>query len=97
MSLEKITALSVKYGADPRFVLAEIDGIRVAFLAYTTDFNVKHTNLTQAGVDIFLNEYRAERVAKDVQAAKANGAEFIIAYNHWGEEYTNLHNQTQIT
>lgn len=82
---------------EPRFVLAEIDGIRVAFLSYTTDFNYKHTNLTRAGQDIFLSEYRAERVIQDVQAAKASGAEFIIAYNHWGEEYTEQPNNAQIT
>ncbi len=42
---------------DPRFVLAEIDGITVGFLSYTTKFNKKNNNLTLEGQIIFLNEY----------------------------------------
>lgn len=72
---------------DPRFVLAEIDGIRVAFLSYTTKFNKKNINLTQEGQRIFLNEYSKARVEDDIAEAKKQGAEYIIAYNHWGKEY----------
>ena len=42
-----------------------------------------------------INRYNKEAVQKDVQDAKAMGAEYIIAYNHWGVEYTNEYNEDQ--
>lgn len=81
--------------SDPRFVLAQIDGIQVAFLSYTTKFNGKNVNLTPEGQQIFLNEYSQERLAQDVAQAKSKGAEYIIAYNHWGREYVHEPTKSQ--
>ena len=36
-----------------------------------------------------INTYSAEVCRRDVEAAKADGAELIVAYNHWGAEHTN--------
>lgn len=74
---------------DPRFVLTEIDGITVGFLSYTTKFNGNQVHLTEEGQEIFLNKYTSEKLIADVEAARNLGAEYIIAYNHWGTEYTN--------
>ena len=37
---------------------------------------------------LYLNPYSLDTVKRDVAAAKAAGAEFIVAYNHWGVEST---------
>ena len=70
----------------------KINGIQVAFLAYSELFNHKDSSLTQQQREGMLSPYSKEAVVKDVQEAKANGAEFVIAYNHWGTE--NTHNVT---
>ena len=35
-----------------------------------------------------LNTYSEEVIRRDVLAAKADGAELVVAYNHWGAEHT---------
>ena len=80
---------------DSRFVLAQIDGIKVGFLSYTTKFNGNQKHLTEEGQEIFLNKYTEEALIADVEAAKAQGAEYIIAYNHWGTEYSNAQTEEQ--
>lgn len=35
-----------------------------------------------------INTYSKERIAEDIAAARAAGAELIVAYNHWGAEHT---------
>ena len=34
-----------------------------------------------------LNQFNEERVIADIAAAKADGADFIVAYVHWGHEF----------
>ncbi len=74
---------------EKRYVIVEIDGIKVGFLAYATYFNYKNDNWSSEGQAALINEYSKERVERDVKAARADGAEYIIAYNHWGLEYHN--------
>ena len=81
---------------DQRVLLVNINGVRVAFLSYATYFNTKDAYLTDEGREILLNKYTPEKVALDVKAAKLMGAEFIIAYNHWGKEYTNTESEKQL-
>ena len=80
---------------DSRYILVEVNGIKLALMAYATYFNGKDAYITDEGKDIMLNRYSKERVEADVKAAKEDGAQFIIAYNHWGKEYTNEENEKQ--
>lgn len=80
---------------DTRFLLIDVNGIKVAIMSYATYFNTKDKYITQEGRDVMLNRYSKERVQKDVQEARSSGAEFVIAYNHWGTEYTNDENEKQ--
>lgn len=63
----------------------EQNGIKYAFLAYT-----KSTNGLSVpdGKDYYVNVYSDDLVKRDVEQAKANGAEVIIVSMHWGNEYT---------
>ena len=83
--------------AEKRYLLIEVNGIRIALMSYATYFNTKDAHISDEGQSIMLNRYSRQIVARDVQDAKADGAEFIIAYNHWGTEYTNEESEKQRT
>jgi len=76
--------------SDKRYILVEINNIKVALLAYFDGARqlMKKANFTKIGRETLLNIYSKEQVQKDAMDAKAEGAEFIIAYCHWGREYT---------
>ncbi|MBQ2062985.1 MAG: CapA family protein, partial [Firmicutes bacterium] len=81
---------------EKRFVLVDVDGIKVGFVAYSTLYNGRDQNYTPAGQEILLNRYSAEKVALDVAAMKEAGVEYIIAYIHWGIEYDTTVNDVQV-
>ena len=74
---------------DTRFIVAEVEGIRVGLLSYATYFNHKEGHLTREGQNVLLNVYSKERAARDVKAVREAGAEYVFVYIHWGVEYKN--------
>lgn len=84
--------------SEPHYILANINGIRAAFLSYTEILNTKHGDLAfpEAMVPDLLSRYSAENVQRDVAAARAAGAEYVIVYNHWGTENTHQVNEKQM-
>ena len=62
----------------------KINGIQVAFLAYSELFNHKDGSFTEEEKEAMLNPYSAEAVQQDIQEERENGAEFVIVYDHWG-------------
>lgn len=75
----------------PRFLLYEVNGIKIGVLSYTEYINFRES-LPANDLNSFVNCYSKKSVERDVKEAKKAGAEFIIAYNHWGIE-----NTTEIT
>jgi len=67
----------------------EKNGIKFAFLSYTTISNATVPN------NYILNMYSNERASTDVNKAKELGAEVIIVAMHWGTEYTNEETNSQ--
>ncbi len=78
-----------------RFVLADVNGIKIAFLAYSEFFNGKDSMLTEEQREWMIGRFSEERVRQDTAAARAAGAEFVIAYTHWGDENQPEPNKTQ--
>lgn len=84
---------------DRRYILADINGIKVAFFSYTEHFN---SNLdvkcfTEEGQATMLNLYSKERVETDLKNARADGAEFTIVYIHfWCKDYTHEVQESQL-
>lgn len=80
---------------DKRYLSIEVNGIRIAVLSYFDGARqlMKKANFTEYGKKILFSMHEKEQIQKDVAAAKADGVEFIIAYCHWGREYT--HDLTQ--
>lgn len=68
----------------------EKNGIKYAFLAYTTFSNNKVPN------DYIINIYSKERVKEDIEKVK-DEVDLIIVSMHWGEEYTNTPTESQKT
>lgn len=60
----------------------EKNGIKYAFLAYTTSLNGKKLNN-----DYLVNMYDKDKVKEDIE--KVSGADVIIVAMHWGNEYVN--------
>ena len=67
----------------------EQNGIRYAFLAYTTSLNGYLTK------DYLVNMYSDEKVRNDIEKIK-DKVDLIIVSMHWGEEYINNPNNEQI-
>lgn len=75
--------------ADKRFFLADINGIKVGFLAYIsegTGFNGKDKDWSKEDKDVLLNVFTKEKAARDIAECKAVGAEYVIVYMHWGNK-----------
>lgn len=76
--------------------VAQINGIRVGF--------VSATDLINSGVPALSAEEKAyavmrlsdmETIAAQIAACRAAGAEFVVAFVHWGEEHSSAQNKTQ--
>ncbi len=73
---------------ETNYVVMEINGIKIAVLAYTDKLvNYDEVNKERiATIDFHDVEGTMDRVEADVRAVKELGAEIIIASMHWGEE-----------
>lgn len=71
---------------EKRFTMLNVKGIKVALLSYSEFFNYRESLV--ADRPYMINRYSEEAVRRDVAAAKADGAELVVAYNHWGAEDT---------
>jgi Bacterial capsule synthesis protein PGA_cap len=71
--------------------LLHVGAITVAILGYDTIRPDFAASATRAGT----NEMSPERVRQDVAAARAAGADLVIAFPHWGVEYTARTTATQ--
>jgi len=80
---------------EERVLFVKINGIRVAILSYATYFNRLDPNLTQEGKDLWLNRYSKEKALREVAYARKKGAEFVMCYIHWGDDYDDVPNQEQ--
>ena len=79
-----------------RYIIVDLNGIKVAFLSYSTWFNRNLYRLTEKGQGL-LNIYVKEKAEKAITAAKKDGADFIMVYMHWGvdREYKHEYGESQ--
>ncbi len=62
----------------------DIKGIKIAILAYSYGTN---GNPIPKGKNYLINLIDYDLIGKDIQSAKANGAELVLVHFHFGEEY----------
>lgn len=76
-----------KDSSEKRYMIADVNGIKVGFLAYMskyTGFNGKDADWSEEEKDTMLNVFSKSRAAKDIADCRAAGAEYVVAYMHWG-------------
>ncbi len=72
--------------AQPRFLLANANGIKLGILSYSEFWNGREALLSVAERAYMINPLSAERVMADAKAAREAGAEFLIAYISWNAD-----------
>lgn len=76
---------------EKRYILASINGIKVAVFSYTQHINRNLDEIYFAVQEreVMINRYSAEKLKRDLADAKKEGAEFCICYIHFlSKEYS---------
>ncbi len=81
-------------GCNP--VIRTIKGIRIGFIACTMISNGLEENIPQLKLPDDIGTYSREYFKKLVSKARTAGAEFIVAYQHWGGMNTRAIRNAQI-
>ena len=68
-------------------VIVDIEGISVGFLNYTDHTNGREKGCSPDAVAFGVAYIRGADFKKDVDALKGAGADVIVTYLHWGNEY----------
>ena len=66
-------------------VIRDIGGIKVGFIAYTESLNDNEKNADKAALEYGVNLISKSNAKKDIDDARAAGAEIIVCYCSWGE------------
>lgn len=67
--------------------ILEVDGKRIALLLYA---HASSSPVTEVGGRSLIRSYDRKILADDVVSAKARGADYLVAYIHWGAEEVHL-------
>ncbi len=78
-----------------RVLIKDVKGIKIAFLAYTEMVNGLETTMTPTDLDAMINIIDETKISEDIAYAKSQNADIIIAYLHWGDEYSRVQAQRQ--
>ncbi len=65
-------------------LIVQVNGISLSFLAYTYGTNGLSV---PRGKDYLVNLIDEEQMSRDISRARLEGADLVIVYLHWGEEY----------
>ena len=89
---------------EPRYVIAEAKGLKIAVVAHTYASGnlLLNGSAVPKGTASLINYFRYDHIDEDldmikeiVAEAKNAGADIVIAYYHWGEEYQLKSNEFQ--
>ena len=87
-------AASAEERATP--VIREINGINVAFLGYTETRNGNEAKADPAAIEYGVNLISKSNAKKDIENARAAGADVIICYCSWGEMLKQTPTETEV-
>ncbi len=68
-------------GEENRFIVKEVNGIKIAFLSYTYGVNNENAEIE---VDKYINLIDKDKIKNDIEEAKKQ-AEYICVNMHWGD------------
>lgn len=79
------TARSPTEAAVP--LILEHDGIRLAVLAYTEMTNGLEQCIEKEKLAYMVNYAEEDRIIRDIEKVRASGADVVLVFLHWGDEY----------
>lgn len=82
---------------DERFLIKDVEGIKVAIIGYTEHLNGLDAQYSAEEVDSMVNTIDEAQMVSDIENAKTHDPDIIVAYMHWGSEYTRDPNTVQTT
>ena len=88
--------LGTQKNGEDHYLMKDINGIKVAILAYTGPTNGLDVILDTPEKLALLNRLDPEQIKADIEDANSKGAEFVIVYPHWGIEYSSYPEQDEI-
>ena len=77
-------------------VVKEIGGIKIGFVAYTHTTNTQEKVCDKDAVKYGVPYLYKSDLAADIKKLRSAGAEVVIAFPHWGDEYVRQPDDTQI-
>lgn len=94
---------------DPRYIITEVKGIKIGIVAYTYEtgsglgtVSINGSSITEQTASV-INSFNfntidedLKKIKADIDGAKKAGAEIVIVYYHWGEEYQDAPNSHQV-
>ncbi|MBQ2934070.1 MAG: CapA family protein [Clostridia bacterium] len=80
--------------SDPTYIIKEINGIKIGMISYTYGTNSGSSELINSFNSSNLNKFYTEAQSA-IDAMKNGGAEAIVFYMHWGDEYHTTPNTYQ--
>lgn len=90
-TLSVYDTLGIRYtGTGGKPLMLSKRGIRIGLVNFTYG-----TNIGSDGTSPKVNRMNRDEVHRAIEGLKSQGADFIIALPHWGEEYALKHNATQ--
>lgn len=90
-----VNTIGVNMTADQPILVKEVNGIKIAFLAYAYGFNGMEQTLTQEEYDLKLEPIIEENIQADILEAEKI-ADVTVVYPHMGVEYMMEPTQEQI-
>ena len=80
---------------EARHVIKDVDGIKVAMLAFTESLNGMEGPYTDEEVHNMINVISEDNLTAAIDAAKEDDPDIILTYMHWGPEYVEEPGDTQ--
>ncbi|SFC22377.1 poly-gamma-glutamate synthesis protein (capsule biosynthesis protein) [Alkalibacterium subtropicum] len=80
---------------DERFLIKDVEGIKVAVIGYTEHLNGLGSQYSAEEIDTMVNTIDEAQMVADIERVKAQEPDIIVAYMHWGSEYTRDPNTVQ--
>lgn len=80
---------------EARHVIKEVDGIKVAMLAFTESLNGMEGPYTDEEVHNMIDVISEDNLTAAIDAAKEDDPDIILTYMHWGPEYVEEPGDTQ--
>lgn len=80
---------------ETRVLIKDVKGIKFAFMSYTEMVNGLESVLSPEDLDAMVNIIDEGKMKEDILYAKEEEADVIIAFLHWGDEYSRIQAQRQ--